>query len=496
MGESQTLPPIQLLAHIATGANIDARSAPYWVRGRDHETAHIMSTLSAMPCAISVIAGSPGSGKSTMLAHIEPYARFLGINTIKLRIQDLRDEITLSDALRAVDEAEDATPDAEEVSRTSGIGVDAAVIKAEAKKTRSGTATTQRPLTWQLALQQLGRGEGTLIMMDEMQRLDELHGNPSSAQLVRDFMNELHSEHMQLPRRKIALLGCGLSNTQDVLNSFKMTRVETNHVIRLGPLSLAASREILHDRCTAPTPAGESLPQPPAELVEYLIEVSGGCAHHLAWAGCRLQQQALRVLKRSERTWTARDRDWVLQQAHQDRNSLYRGRKLEREDAAARALAYTLATAVPTMGRALREDAVEKLTEMLWQKFPSEEDPLAVLIRKGTIERRHGDDQFLTLDRTKPHGKHYAFLIPSMARWLREDEQDETGNPWRRDDSEALLRAVADEISDDAKVEEWHWDHNRTLAFLPEEMALPDAGIDATDRKHPRRVESVITSLV
>lgn len=485
---SKPLPPIQLREHTASGADIDARTAPYWVRGRDHETAAVVSKLSTMPCAITVIAGSPGSGKSTMITHIKEYLEYLGINTVELSNDDFASEVTLTDALLNVKSMAKSTPDGQNQAKARELGADAKLFQFKWGGTRANSTSHQRPLTWRLALQQLGQGEGTLILMDEAQRLDRLHEHPDRAELVGDFMNELHSKHMRQPERKLALLCCGLSHTQRVLNSFKMTRVENRHVFRLGPLSTDASHQILQDNYTAKTESGDSLPPPPAELLKQLVEASGGCPHHLAWAGCRLQQQALIVRESGRTGWAEEDTMEVLVKAEDDRIGLYNNRMDMGNDAAAeaaQALAFTLATAVESYGRPLPRDLVKRLSTHFGETAGKQSAPAQTLIEKGVIELRENSNEFLTVDRTKPWNTHYAFPIHSMARWLREVKQVEEGATWTREDSLAILDKVRAEGQQVTQIPEWHWNYGQRRAVIPKKMWLPERGIDATNREHP-----------
>lgn len=480
------VPSVQLAPHETAGEDVDARSAPYWVRGRDHETAHVMSTLTKRPCAISIIAGSPGSGKSTMLTHIGAYLRAKGINTVELRREDISNEITLTNALLQVNRARQATRDNSSETRGGDLEQNAVALNSRQVSSKSGTSDAHGPLTWRLALQELGKGEGTVILVDEMQRLEELHKESKRAELAADLMNELHSNHMRQPNRKVVLLGFGLSNTRDVLNGFHLIRVENNHVVRMGPLSPAASKQILRDHCEAKTLKGEDLIQPPENLLDEMVEVSGGCAHHLAWAGCRIQQRALDIAERGDQEWTDGDSVAVRDPSERDRMGLYSSRLPTDDEPQARALAFTLATAVEKWGRALPKKLVEAANEAIRSDDAQGRQLIHTLLFKGIIELREAENQFLTLDLNQPHTSHYAFPTHSMAKWLRNSKQMEAGETWTRADSERVLAEISTPLESIGKIPEWQWNHEREQPRIPRQMRLPEAGIDATEREEPK----------
>lgn len=473
MVDENKLTDLQLREHIVSDVPPSARGAPYWVRGRDHEIAQIVTGLTDLPRPITLIMGAPGTGKSTLLYHIQCYAEKMGCKVVRLEPSDFQSNADLTDAIREVkDDSNSASDRAEQNLGGSLRGRILGLLSGTISGGMRWARNTTRGWAWRQALTQLAQlhPKGIVFVIDEAQEMSDNLKDDNRSELVKSFMNTIHSRAAMTKDRKITLIGGGLPNTQRVFNSFKMTRIENNDTLRLGPLTERASRQVLQDHVTAETKQRETLPIPTDALIGKLIEDCGGCAHHLSWAGWRIQEMAKQIMAEGRTMWSDDDEEQVVERLQRDREGLYVTRVRSDDPRAVRITAYVLATATERWGEQLPEGIVLAVADKVAQMYPEQavEDIVTTLEAKGVLEHRDRAYSFLTRTAGSGGDPHYVFPIHSLLTWIRTQRLSRSTGEWTDAKGEAVLNELFGPAGQESQIPTWDWDDSTPLPPLPD----------------------------
>lgn len=475
------LPVFRLKPHlvIADRTSDPYRLAPYVTRGRDHETACIARAIQAAPCSIHLVTGAPGSGKSSILANAKQLAKAWGCQVMSLSATDFSGDIALANAIRREAGGELPQPRSRDITETEHLSAAVAGTGPAATSSETQHHDEDEPNAWRdaiLAIAARQPDRPTVIFLDEVQRLEEKTvGDREMWNRVESFLQTMHTELLDLPaevRPRTMLVCAGLLNAPDVLAGYRVSRIENIGIIRLGPLSDGAAREILQDFITARTRTGASLPPLPEALTLELIESSGSNAHHLTVAGLAAQKVASQALKNGQAELNQEQCQAIIQEARLGRIGLYKLRVgLGKGDPADDATS-ALAQATETWGMQLPQKSTMRLVRAVGEA-QSKPNLLSDMTRQGIIELRTEADRFPTAAVGNDDRSHYVFAIHSTSAWINEQRQKSPTHTRRRD-TEANQALIAEHFgtpeSDDT-IPAWRWDYSRPLEEL---CPMPD----------------------
>lgn len=488
------LPTFWIREHSVTRTdhNEALRTLPYATRGRDHETAHIALKLQELPASIVLIMGAPGAGKTALLENLILYQRAKGTTVRRLTAASFDTNITLANAIRGIADPEQGKPkstqrsvEAEAQGGLVGTHVRGAVSKDENIEIDTSAA-------WFQAIMQAGAESGpagTLLTLDEAQDLGRKQRDTPEWHRVQQFLQVMNATILASgldEPPKIALVAAGLLNCNRLLNAYGMSRIENHGIVRMGPLSERAMRQILIDHLTAQTTTGDPLPRPDEPTLALLIEEAGGNARHTASAGQAVQSVALTVLQERRSSWNSDDRKEVLRLSRDSRLGLYNNRIGANLSETETFASQVLAQATEAWGPQLPvEETKALLNDIGKQRGIAEGDILKGLLARGVLEQREPGDIFPTLSKQCVTRRHITFSIHSMAAHLNGQTSE---GPKAGDRIAANARLIEQHLGQPEPkyiVPAWEWDDRQkisTLEALPEVFPALSAPVGGRKR--------------
>lgn len=485
-------------AHADFSAN-SLRQLPYATRGRDHETAHMVQFLTNPPTGIQLIIGAPGAGKTALLANVTGYMQRLGATVRRIRPMNFESNVALADAIRGRGRSDESSPSEREETTGAKIQLGTRGTHAGSQVTTTEKIQVDRSSEWYRAILEeatVNPERGLIMWMDEAQDMKNLQDDAMSWNRGQQFLQVMNSDLMSSEERpKAALVCAGLLNASLVLNSFGMSRIEVPEIMRLGPLSDRAMRQVLDDHRTAATPTGEPLPELPETLVEELLMVAGGSPRHISGAGLAIQKTCLAAQAAGRDTLKESECEEIMREAEKSRRQLY----LQRVDSAGNlsieVAAEVLAQATDRWGALLPRAMTEDLIATVAKDMDTDANELRNdLIAKGFIERRHPDHTFPTLVEGSNNREHYSFAIVSMADFLNDRRLKEPSSSRQTARNQKWIDDAADDTEAKTKYQEWRWDESKPLPpVLPiqsRDEQRPPSG--AKRRRRPTATEVLV----
>ena len=299
----------------------DRDKARYGFHGREDIIREFVETLEEavedQDGGILIFQGPPGVGKTALLIELSRIAREeSGWKVVDINPTTLKDATELADAAGIKAAVGKRRSGKEGVALKLSGGV--ATVKAEGEMERSSTYTGAKPLG---LLKQIAQNDkGTLLVMDEAQRINRLLGMDAQQRSdAEDALAHIHSGRCGGP---VLLLAGGLGHTEEQFSKVGISRFHGGAVTNLDRVSDTASRKIFRGWLTEGARVG-----PGAvgynELVEEVVTRSHGWPHHLATYGA----SARKVLKLGRHLGLPPDvRERILDMGDKLRSEYYRKR--------------------------------------------------------------------------------------------------------------------------------------------------------------------------
>ena len=266
----------------------DRDRALYGFHGRADIIRDISGTLKVAESrnsgGIRLIQGPPGVGKTALLIELSRIAHEeCGWKVIDINPTTLKDASELAAAAgvsAAVSETRTGKGGA-----TFALGVSGSGVKAGGEVAHSSTYAGAKPT--EVLKQMAQQDRGTLLVMDEAQRINRLLG--MDTQQRSDAEDALFCIHGGRCGGPLLLLAGGLGHTEDQFRKVGISRLHGGAVTNLDRVSDTAARKIIKGWLTKGARVGLKAPGY-TELVEEVVNRSYGWPHHLASYGASAQK--------------------------------------------------------------------------------------------------------------------------------------------------------------------------------------------------------------
>lgn len=449
------------------------RARPYVLRGRDHETAFVAKRIHGMPFPVQLIAGQPGAGKTALLRNVRRYAAAQGYLVIHLLHSAFESDALLADAIRNVTDPNQRTPVAATITEGESSGLPATIAERTATATTARAHRTDEAWQWENAILAEARNpehNGLLITLDEVQLLQDHAEATDQYERIKSFLQFMHNsivEDDRTPRARAMLICAGLLNSTDTLLYYKLTRVEGKDILRLGPLSDAATSQVIMDHMTADTGKGRPLPQLPKDTLHELIGLCGGYPHHISHAAQNAQRQAMDSLLDGRDNMTAEELSRIIAGTVDAKVKHYGGRVRENTNRSIAEPVRIIAQATETWGDQLPVERTVKLIRRIASEgVANSTNLLADMIGAGILEYRRPGEDFPTLQPGTDPRPHYVFPIHSMQTWLLQELDATVDSRETRSANQRIIDACGGPIPEAERIPNWQWDDTQALPRL------------------------------
>ena len=364
---------------------------------REEFASYLTEARDARRGSTYVIQGPPGAGKTALWHQLVTEAEGKGWNCAEIYPVALHSPTAMAEKTGL-----DATVgESEESSMGSGAGLKLVVLEGQVQQGHS-TAKAHAGTSMDSLLRKLGQREGgTLLIMDEAQKLGHVHeGHRESVE------HTLQTVHEGACGGPVVFLATGLGNTEDALHGLGISRFPRRSIVNLGRLidqdALKMLDEYLTEGGTRRMPTGSE------KLTRHVLARCHGWPQHIVAYG----DAALDVLsqKGGKRVFTEPDCQAILREGDRDRREYYAGRCSGERDAE-----ITLRE-VALFG-ALTQNA--RKTDR-WDRDILDSIAAGANLRPGavvTLVERAVAKGVLTQSRAD---REYYIPIPSMSEWLVE----------------------------------------------------------------------------
>lgn len=433
----ERFPSIRLAPELLRSDNEMAitREAPYFMRGRDPETATLAMKIMRMPKPVRLITGPPGSGKSSLLTHMRAFAELHGFETCVIEAADWVSDEALAKLIYP------ASATVREVS-TDAEGE----INFGAAKIGGGKEWSESELPILSPIDAINQraaesDKGLLVLIDEFQNLVKEADDVQAR--VRRVLDYFHSSVPQGRTRdkdgrriRTMCLAAGLLDSLTAAEELGLTRITDSDCVRLANISLAASAQVIRDHLNVRSNGKGGLATATDEQVDRIAISTEGYTHHLSIAA-QLTQAAAQSAKHEGLSALSDEMvDRIVRNSNDEKETLYQRRvgALGRGRGFIAVLVAELADAWSTgIPPKVLTKAMNRVRNALHRSGEAVtfDELTERLQRSGVLEKRASTHRFPAA--IKPtEGKldaHWTIPIPSLKSYIQENRDDHEPPP-------------------------------------------------------------------